>query len=213
MFIENGKKPDDAYHASLSFWLPPDNPYGNFQLKYMKIVQRLDEANRKIADSYKFWEACKTGGMIPIGAYECHVFANEEAIYMLRRAADELISLIWCLSKYEEDGEYPRKIKINCLASVIHQNDDARHEAFKDHIGLMTKLNDISNAFKHSFINSNHTLWGSDEPCIHALALGYDNLNKEPVFHNVTLSSVVEKYNAFYRSCNNWLKQYSEKNR
>ena len=62
----------------------------------MKIIQRLDEANRRISDSWQFWNYCKTGGIIQIGAYERHIFSNEEAVYMLRRAADELVSFTYC---------------------------------------------------------------------------------------------------------------------
>jgi len=43
LFIVNGKKPGEPYNEVLSFWLPPDSPYGNLQLKYMKIILRLDE--------------------------------------------------------------------------------------------------------------------------------------------------------------------------
>ena len=212
--IENGKKPDEPYNAALGYWLPPNSPYGNFQLKFMKIIQRLDEANRKIIDSYKFWGACKTPDGFPaIGAYEQHIFSNEEAIYMLRRAADELVSLIWCLSKYEETNNYPTKIKIDCLGAVLSQNAENRLKVFEPHIAIMTILNEIANAFKHSFINSDHSLLGVDEPCIHALALDYNKLASEPIFHNVSLSGVVEKYNEFYISCNSWLKEYSERNR
>lgn len=56
LLVENGKAPVDPYNASLGFWLPPDCPHGNLQMKYMKIIWRLDEANRKISDSWKFWE-------------------------------------------------------------------------------------------------------------------------------------------------------------
>ena len=51
LLVKNGKDPDDLYNASLGFWLPPNTPYGNLQLKYMKIICRIDEANRKIADN------------------------------------------------------------------------------------------------------------------------------------------------------------------
>lgn len=212
--IENGKKPDEPYNATLGYWLPPNSPYGNFQLKFMKIIQRLDEANRKIIDSYKFWEASKVpNGFIVTGAYEQHIFSNEEAIYMLRRAADELVSLIWCLSKYEETNNYPTKIKIDCLGAVLSQNIKNRLVVFESHIEIMTILNEIANAFKHSFINSDLTLLDSDAPCIHALALDYNKLASDPVFHNVSLKIVVEKYNEFFISCNSWLKEYSERNR
>jgi len=177
-------------------------------------IQRLDEANRKIIDSHTFWTACKTSdGFIPPNAHERHVFSNEEAIYMLRRAADELVSLIWCLSKYEETNQYPTKIKIDCVGSLLAQNEGSQNSIFKPHLEIMTLLNEIANAFKHSFINSAHTLLGENEPCIHALSLNYNKLSSEAVFHNVSLKFVVEKYNDFYNDCNIWLSEYSERNR
>jgi hypothetical protein len=211
--INNGKQPNEAQNAALGFWLPPDSPYGNFQLKFMKIIQRLDEANRRIIDSYKFWESCGTQGFLPIGALERHVFANEQAIYMMRRAADELVSLIWCLSKYEEDSEYPDKIKIDCLGAILSQNEQNRNSIYTPHMNLMQQLNDIANAFKHSFINSDHTLMGVQEPRVHALALNYNKLKSSPTFSDVSLSELINKYNLFYKDCVSWLSQYSERNR
>lgn len=212
MFIENGKKPNEPYNAILSFWLPPDSPYGNLQLKHMKIIQRLDEANRRISDSWQFWNYCQTGGIIQIGAYERHIFSNEEVVYMLRRAADELISLIWLLSRFEIDKVYPKKIEIDCLGAVINNKQNC-HEAFSEHIEIMVILNDISNAFKHSFINSDHTLLGAEEPRVHALGLKYNKLNSEPAFYDYSLLQLVKEYNAFYNSCVKWLSSYSERNR
>lgn len=213
IFIDNGKRPEEPYNAALGFWLPPNSPYGNFQLKYMKVVQRIDESNRLIAESYDHWNSCQTGDFVPIGAFERHVFANESAVYMLRRAADELISLVWCLSKYESDGVYPTKIKIDCLGAVVAQNQESRHEAFKNHVDLMEILNEISNAFKHSFINSDHSLIGATEPRVYALGLAYNKLSAKPEFYDISLSSIVGKYNEFYKSCISWLSSYSERNR
>ncbi|MFP6797995.1 MAG: hypothetical protein VCA39_02665 [Pseudomonas sp.] len=213
MIIDNGKQPDEPYNISLWLWLPSDTPYGNFQLKYMKIVQRLDEANRKIAESCYFWNCCIGESDLLAGAFERHIFSNESTIYMLRRAADELVSLIWCLSKFEETGSYPSKIKIDCLGAVIAQPECERHEALSQHIEIMNILNDIANAFKHSFINSDHTLIGAGEPRIHALGLAYNKLSSEPEFYDVPLSTLVEKYNNFYRSCVDWLRSYSQNNR
>ena len=103
---------------------------------------------------------------------------------MLRKAADELVSLVWCLSKYEQNGQYPSKIKIDCLGAVIAQAKDERLKVFSDHLELMGILNDIANAFKHSFINSDHTLLGAEEPRIHALGLAHNKLNSEPQFYD-----------------------------
>jgi hypothetical protein len=49
--IDNGKSPGEPYNVGLAFWLPTDSPYGNFNLKLMKLCQRLDEANRRLIDN------------------------------------------------------------------------------------------------------------------------------------------------------------------
>ncbi len=207
--IENGKAPDDLYNAALGFWLPPDTPYGNLQLKYMKIILRLDEANRRISDSWKFWEDYVKRNVLFMNLIERHVFSNEEAVYMLRRAGDELVSMIWLLEKYESNGEYPRQIKIDCLGDVISQSDESRLSVFSDHIELMQVLNEIANAFKHSFINSDHNLISAEEPRIHALSLKYNKLSSDAVFYDIPVDELVTKYNAFYKACVKWLSDYS----
>ncbi len=201
--IENGKLPTDPYNAALGFWLP-DTPYGNLQLKYMKIILRLDEANRRISDSWIFWRS-----QVLMNSIERHVFSNEEAVYMLRRAGDELVSMIWLLEKYESNGTYPRQIKIDCLGDVISQSDEIRLSVFSDHIELMQMLNEIANAFKHSFINSDHNLIGAEEPRIHALSLKYNKLSSDAVFYDISVDELVTEYNAFYKACVKWLSDYS----
>src|SRR5712691_5798383 len=109
VLIDNGKTPDEPYNARLGFWLPPDSPYGNFQLKLMKLCQRLDEANRRLIDSGNYWEQATVGGLLRINALERHVYTNEQAVYLMRRAADEMIALIWCLAEWETTRTYPRR--------------------------------------------------------------------------------------------------------
>jgi hypothetical protein len=83
--IRNGKATQDLYNAALGFWLPPDTPYGNLQLKNMKIVLRLDEANRRIASAYRHW--VKLQSVLSSGAFwqghalSRHHFELESAVF------------------------------------------------------------------------------------------------------------------------------------
>lgn len=218
IIIQNGKKPDEPYNACLSFWLPPDSPYGNLQLKQMKLCMRLDEANRRLRDSYRFWRIAVKPGIISPNPYEQHVFSTEEAIYLMRRATDELISMIWCLNEFEKLREYPKKIEIDSIGALLGRierqssKDSQILEIFEPHRGILKALNEISNAFKHSFINSDITLIGRDEPCIHALALRYNKLESNAEFHNVTLQQIVAEYNSFYKEAMQWLMEFSKRN-
>lgn len=217
ILIMNGKKPDEPYDARLCFWLPPDSPYGNFQLKQMKLIERLDEANRRLLDSYHFWRTASTQGLVPINAYERHVYANEQAIYMIRRAVDELISMICCLNEFEKHHAYPTQIKPDCIGGLLKMVDsqklnDQLLDVFQPHREILQALNEIANAFKHSFINSDITLVGRDEPCVHALALQYNKLESGAKFHNVAMRQIVIGFNAFYKDTMQWLKEFSERN-
>jgi hypothetical protein len=212
VMIEIGKKPDELYNAGLGFWLPPDTPYGNFQLKFFKIFQRLDDANRKIRDSFRSWQVIiSSGDPITVGnACAEHVIANELAIYMMRRAADELVSLIWCLSECERTGTYPDAIEVDSLGSALEAVGTRKYlELFDPHLRLFEILNDISNALKHSFIDSDISLVGAKEPCVLALGLRRNRLSAGEQFHNVSLAALVQDYSAFYQACMQWLRDYS----
>jgi hypothetical protein len=212
--INNGKLPNEPYNATLGFWLPTYTPYGNFTLKLMKISSRVDEVNRSVAESYELWEIIKTNQMLPVGLYDKHVFAMEKAIYHMRRLCDELISLVWCLSKWERDkGVWPEKIAIDCIYGALNSKDDELDviDVFKKHKEILQTLNDIANAFKHSFINTDHNLLGTNEPCVHALGLKNNILSFGSVFHNVSMFQLVSAFDKMYQDAFGWLKLFSSR--
>jgi hypothetical protein len=213
--IANGKKPDEAYNPSLLIWLPPDSPYGNLQLKQMNLSGRLDEANRRLQESWLFWNIFCKGEFPPnpINAFQRHYYANEQAIYLIRRATDEIIALTWCLSKKVATGKYPKKIKVDCIGKVLKQESHQRLEPFKKHGDLFRQLNNISNAFKHSFVNSNCNLLGSAEPSVYALSLEQNDLSYGAKLHGVSLAALVTAFNIFYEENMVWLREFSERNR
>ena len=64
--INNGKKPDEPYNARLGFWLPAATPFGNFQLKLLKLSQRIDETNRRLREAFEFWHQARAlNGSVP----------------------------------------------------------------------------------------------------------------------------------------------------
>lgn len=211
--INNGKAPDEPYNAALGFWLPADTPYGNFQLKIMKLCQRMDEANRRLIDSFAYWEQCRGVTMPPVNAYERHVYANEQAVYLMRRGADELIALMWCLSVKKQAGAYPPRVEVDCIGAALKKNQELGIAPVADNLDILRVLNEVSNAFKHSFVQSDITLIGREEPCVHALALGYNKLEAGVEFYSVSLRQLVAGFNAFYNSSIAWLKEFSRSQR
>lgn len=210
LLIDNGKKPNEPINASLFFWLPPHTPYGNLQLKLIKVCQRIDEANRRIINSFNFWEEAKNNPF----AYERHYFANEQAIYLIRKTSDEIISIIYCLNYWKNNNKnYPTKIKLDCIGAILKYNNENTLVPFRDNIDILKLLNEISNAFKHSFINSDITLIGKNEPCVQALALDHNDLSNQPEFYCVTLEKIILGFNKFYNDSIIWLNSFSVENR
>lgn len=214
MLIDNGKLPDEPFNVRLGFWLPPQTPYGNFQLKFMKITERVDEANRQIANSHRFWQEMQSspGGFLPPHAHARHQLANEQAVYLMRRAADKIVSMIWCLSEYEKTRRIPKKIEQDSLAGVLRAlNHGYALVDYAPHQWLMQSLNEISNAYKHSFINSDITVVGAKEPAVYALALEHNRVAAGARLYGIGLDELTRRYTAFYRMAVEWLRLYSER--
>lgn len=210
ILIDNGKQPNEPMNAKLMFLLPVETSYGNFQLKLLKIINRLDEANRRIIESVLFWEKAKEGILY---TYEAHIFANEQAIYLIRRTCDEIISLIWCLNYWKNNNHsYPIKIKYDCIGKVVNQNKESVMTPFKENLEVLEEINKISNAYKHSFINSDLDVIGNEEPCVHALALDYNKLASEPKFCIIELERLIIQFNKFYKDSIEWLRSFSNEN-
>ncbi|MFU1909956.1 hypothetical protein ACLQ8Z_09700 [Bordetella hinzii] len=213
MQIDNGKQPDDFHNSRMAFWLPPDTPYGNLTLKLMKLIGRIDEANRRLAESQSFWKIAITPVIHP-NAAERHHYAIEQAIYLMRRAADDLIALIFCLSEWQVSGDFPKEIRIDCIGRLIDDRNAATLPAlYEPHLSMLRLLNEISNAYKHSFIQTDINLIGRDEPVVYALGLDYNKLKSGAAFFNASLSSMVTDFTRFYRDCFAWLEAFSKKNR
>lgn len=201
--IDNGKNPDDFVTFENLISLPADTPYGNFNIKYMKIIKRLDEANRNIKNNCKAWQIIRTDGNFyeqiinTANNYDLLNFSGEAIVYHLRKVADEIISLVWSLKCYTNNGKYPSKIKYDCIGAYLKESNKEFNE-FKEYIWLFDNLNQLANAYKHSFINSDIDVIGDGEPCLPALALDYNNLANNPHFYIVSLKKIVKEYNVFF---------------
>jgi hypothetical protein len=217
VLIDNGKKPNEFLNISQAFWLPSANPFCNFQLKLFDLIQRLDEANRRLLESFTLWTCVQnarvSGAMLLGHEVSRHHFASEQAVYLIRRTADELISLIYCLSYWETAQDYPQQIKIDCIGAALQLEDSsAISQIVAANKPLLSLLNDISNAFKHSFVNSDANLIGAEEPCIFVQALERNNLKThKPVVHSTGLNKLAVDFNVFYKQCVAWLLDFSNR--
>ena len=209
VWIDNGKSPDELYNASLGFWLPYDSPYGNLYLKLEGLCLRIDDANHRLTESRTFWEQFRSNTYNPTNVFQRHIYANEQAIYLLRRTADEMIALIWCLSEWQTNGVYPMEIEIDCIGDLL--KPDQYLMPCSQHLPMLTLLNEIANAFRHSFVDSDMNVMGRDEPYVYALSLHLNKLASGIKFHGVSLVWLAKAFTDFYKDGMDWLRAFSQR--
>lgn len=194
-------------NAAQLFWLPPDTPFGNLQLKLLKVFERLGHANLRITESHKSWNTfVQPGGPWPGSPGSLHYYTAEESVLMMRRAADELVSIVGFLEARLSADAYPTKLAIDSVGGAIH-ND---HILFDRHEVLLTLLNDIANAHKHSFVQTDANIIGRDEPCVVGLALHRNNTDNEAVLYVVSMDQLTRSFNAFLLDCLGHLRRLCE---
>jgi hypothetical protein len=194
----NGQLIGRVMDSAQAFWLPSDTPFGNLQLKLFKVMERLGHANLRITESHEGWNTfVQATHPLPGNPGAHHYYAAEESVFMIRRAADELVSLVWLLEDRLATGDYPTRLALDSVAGAIRGN----HPLFCTHIALLTTLNEVANAHKHSFLQSGATIFGRDEPCVIALGLKSNNLENEPALYVVSLNQLTRSFNAFLIDC------------
>ena len=194
------------------FWLPPDTPFGNLTTKIFAVGQRLAHANVRLQECYTCWQNAMVAAMehdaspegVDTRILSCgnnfvqHQYAGEEAVAAIRRCADELVTLIWYLTQYDETGQFPEKIKVDMIDSFLLKSPELlnnKHDTF------LEDLRRLSNAHKHSFVQSDAHIIGTDEPCVYLLSYPRNNRTKGCEFVVVPLHQLVDEFNAFLADC------------
>jgi hypothetical protein len=135
-----------------------------------------------------------------------HALLSEQVIYWLRKTVDELIGLHHVLAERQKTGRYPSRVAPDSIGRLLQQDVPT---LYRGHVSFLRTLNDIANAYKRSFLNSDLTLMGKDEPIVYALGLRQNDLSNEPTLHAVPLREVVSQFDTFFtamtaelRKCN-----------
>src|SRR4029453_3274988 len=136
----------------------------NLELKRAKIMLGVDEANRKIASAYDQWQR-QSGPMSP-GAHSRHQLDLENAVFLLQRVTDELISVHTVLSHVEEQHRYPHRIGVDCVGALLKHGSSLNSAPHRGHLETLRTLNDVNNAHRHTFIDASPATAGRHEPVI-----------------------------------------------
>lgn len=57
----------------------------------------------------------------------------------------------------------------------------------------------MSNAYKHSYANSDFSVIGKDEDCFVALYSKYNDFNNDSVPYVISINYIVQEFNKFYK--------------
>jgi len=183
--------------------------WGNLSSKVSFIFSRLDYLNDtlvSICDKVKFYNDNfkKRNGLtskkIKITPYIeiIHVMSD------LRMIVDELIALLYIVEKRKVLGDYPRKIEIECIGDLFGKWNMNKFEDvifFIDYKVFLKIVNDITNTYKHSFIND-HIIFlrQLEKPTVYAIR----NFNKEFDIHKnkliaIPLEVIVNDFNTMFK--------------
>lgn len=196
--IQRKTKHPGFVHANDLILLPANTPYGNLIMKFMKIITRIDKINSKIEATYKSYEnAFAKRNEIGIDMLE-HQFFAEEVIYWLRKTADELIALFYVCNYNKKQNKYPSKIKIQKIDDLLKNKDSELSVLLSNYLPTLELLNKISNAFKHSFVNTDLNIFGAEEPTVPVLELLHNNLVNKINFYNVSFAQIITDFKKFY---------------
>lgn len=168
--------------------LPTNTNFGNLNLIWMQIIVRIESCNSEIINIYDdFYNSKKELALsgtvdvsLVIGYRE--IMKIEQLFYWLRKTSDELISLIFILYYFKENTRYPIKIKVSSIGEFLNKKEcfNGDFDKFKS---ILLTLNDISNGYKHSFINTQlNSYSGSAYPVAFAYLMKYNDSKNTPNF-------------------------------
>jgi hypothetical protein len=176
--------------------LPPETPWGNLGLKSMKIVQRIDHINKKIEHVYLSFQTMHRQQGVP---YDVSSLEMEELIYWIRKTVDEFIQLLYVAEHFYRNGVYPKRIKIHSIGVLLEDPQSRLYRMFDGHHPKLQQLNEVGNAYKHSFICSDLNFVGRDEPVVFTLSAGWNDLAKPVQFTSIRLADFVRHFDELYQ--------------
>lgn len=203
MKINHGYKvEDDVLFFDYLPQIPVHSPFGHLGEKYGFLMYRLHFTNETLSDIFQYQRIY----------YECRKkseFDNNIKLKILHRVLrfsteikiilDELLSLYFILNYHKDNKDWPKSIIIDSIGSYLNENNKIKYELFEKHKDLLLTTNNIGNAIKHSFANSEIT-WLRNDSTIPVLVAYYhkqNDLKNKVEFQYIELPKYIDKLNRF----------------
>jgi hypothetical protein len=210
--IEALKPYKEHFNVAHFLNLPTDSDFGNLTVSWMDIVTRFECINDSIVQIYQDFDNLytnKKSSMIFLDQAYKQKLLIEQIFYWLRKSADEIISILYLLDYFKTHKKYPKKINTSSIGDVLKSEGPIK-KALSKHVDHLQILNEISNAYKHSFLNSQiNDRRGSEYPVVFSCNLHHNDLKNKPEFHIHDLRKILNAYNMFLIETKNlFIKKY-----
>ena len=202
--IDIHKKQEWSLHQDNIIKDFPESEFSNFKLKWLEIIQRIDNVNELIHQLFidfqilnmQIKESVIEDEIFKTPLYYKQKFLTEQIFYWIRKTVDEIISIIYVLEYLKTNSQYPKIIKIDCIGKLINSKEFILNIKEK-HIATFNIINDISNTYKHSFMNSEiHAYIGEKDPLIFSYGFKNNNLEKNPIFTQYKMEDIITDLNS-----------------
>jgi hypothetical protein len=119
-----------------------------------------------------------------------------------------MISLIWILEKHKNDPDKKMdRLLVKDIGNYLYGSEELH--TFDNHKDFLILLNDIANSYKHSFVNSDLSVIGLNQPCISTLYMRgkiFDETNFS--FYNVSQNDLMIAFDGFFKTFQEYLDNY-----
>ena len=178
--------------------LEVDTPFGNLQLSWISILQRIGIINRTINEMNETFSLLDTSGKLANPNIPIILLAHyENLIYLLKTMADRLIMLTSILEYRSRLGDYSSKIVIDSIGAVSHSN---LAEKLGNHKDTLETLNAVANTYKHSFLNLQaSTVVMRNTPGFVAYYTPRNDINKASYIYPVIFVNTIRDFDAFLK--------------
>ncbi len=191
------------------FGLNPSVRFGQLNLKFSDYQDRHLYLNRLLEEIFKLYFTDRMRFAHDFNAsldinQKTILFHTQSVVHWVRKNIDELIGLHYYYDHILSGKGEPDDLRISSIGALLNQNNDNHplRELFKDHLATLNIINDVSNALKHSFINSEtHGLYGKDAPTVNILdSRGSERGTRlpEPVLRSYFLHDIIHWYSEFF---------------
>jgi hypothetical protein len=195
--IESIKNVQEPLHVKMLLPYPSQTPFGNFQRAQVELIYRIDYLNMHLQRLYEEYQTSTQGmnGFVPQEVLWFR-FRIEEIVYGIRKTTDTLIALSCLLGENLQTGHFPLRLAIDCIGKMLRKlrstGQPAHIELFRPHELTLKLINDVSNTYKHHFVNyETLTVIGQLEPTVYWLSMPKNDSRHSPSLTGILLSEFV----------------------